>query len=157
MVHPEFIPFGRIINQDAYLGIFKHLKEALRLKTLKDGKTMTGYFTPYCFTVLGQAFNHTAPSSTLFPRHSSNDFFLYSKLKIKFKRRKFDSVDMIQAESKTTLRNLSKDDFYLLLQQLENKMAQTPLHSLKKDHQRGSSDTTFLAIYEENEERMLHR
>ncbi|UYV73828.1 hypothetical protein LAZ67_11001043 [Cordylochernes scorpioides] len=38
------------------------------------------------------------------------DFFLYPKLKIKIKGRKFDNVDMIQAESKATLRNLSKNE-----------------------------------------------
>ncbi|UYV66357.1 hypothetical protein LAZ67_4001441 [Cordylochernes scorpioides] len=45
------------------------------------------------------------------PDLAPNDFFLYSKLKMKLKGRKFDNVDMIQAESKATLRNLSKSDF----------------------------------------------
>ncbi|UYV74914.1 hypothetical protein LAZ67_12001793 [Cordylochernes scorpioides] len=45
------------------------------------------------------------------PDLAPNDFFLYPKLKINLKGRKFDNVDMIQAESKATLRNLSKSDF----------------------------------------------
>ncbi|UYV80118.1 hypothetical protein LAZ67_18001757 [Cordylochernes scorpioides] len=45
------------------------------------------------------------------PDLAPNDFFLYPKLKMNLKGRKFDNVDMIQAESKATLRNLSKSDF----------------------------------------------
>ncbi|UYV70435.1 hypothetical protein LAZ67_7002975 [Cordylochernes scorpioides] len=45
------------------------------------------------------------------PDLAPNDFFLYAKFKMKLKGRKFDNVDMIQAESKATLRNLSKSDF----------------------------------------------
>ncbi|UYV81186.1 hypothetical protein LAZ67_20000260 [Cordylochernes scorpioides] len=32
LVHHEFIPFGRTINQEVYLGIMRHLREAVRLK-----------------------------------------------------------------------------------------------------------------------------
>ncbi|UYV77461.1 hypothetical protein LAZ67_15001092 [Cordylochernes scorpioides] len=45
------------------------------------------------------------------PDLASNDFFSYPKLKMNLKGRKFDNVDMIRAESKATLRNLSKSDF----------------------------------------------
>ncbi|UYV73727.1 hypothetical protein LAZ67_11000534 [Cordylochernes scorpioides] len=45
------------------------------------------------------------------PDLAPNDFSLYPKLKMKLKGREFDNVDMIQAESKATLRNLSKNDF----------------------------------------------
>ncbi|UYV71777.1 hypothetical protein LAZ67_9000368 [Cordylochernes scorpioides] len=45
------------------------------------------------------------------PDLAPNDFFLYPKLKMKLKGRKFDNVDKIQAESKATLRNLTKSDF----------------------------------------------
>ncbi|UYV64790.1 hypothetical protein LAZ67_3001980 [Cordylochernes scorpioides] len=44
------------------------------------------------------------------PELAPNYFFLYAKFKMKLKGRKFDNVDMIQAESKATLRNLSKSD-----------------------------------------------
>ncbi|UYV64615.1 hypothetical protein LAZ67_3001324 [Cordylochernes scorpioides] len=50
---------------------------------------------------------HPPYSSDLAP----NDFFLYPKLKMKLKGSNFDNVDMIQAESKATLRNFSKSDF----------------------------------------------
>ncbi|UYV69549.1 CLCN3 [Cordylochernes scorpioides] len=32
LVHHEFIPFGRTINQEVYLGIMRRLREAVRLK-----------------------------------------------------------------------------------------------------------------------------
>ncbi|UYV71282.1 GPS1 [Cordylochernes scorpioides] len=43
------------------------------------------------------------------PDLAPNDFFSYPILKMNLKGRKFDNVDMIQAESKATLRNLSKN------------------------------------------------
>ncbi|UYV77473.1 hypothetical protein LAZ67_15001142 [Cordylochernes scorpioides] len=49
-----------------------------------------------------------AKNSTISPDLAPNDFFLYPKLKMKLKGNNFDNVDMIQAESKATLRNLSK-------------------------------------------------
>ncbi|UYV84749.1 hypothetical protein LAZ67_X003306 [Cordylochernes scorpioides] len=95
LVHHEFIPFGRTINQEVYLGIMRRLREAVRLKRPESCKTMTGYFT---------SIPHPPYSPDLVP----NDFLLYPKLKMKLKGRKFDNVDMIQAESEATLRNLSK-------------------------------------------------
>ncbi|UYV61117.1 HNRNPR [Cordylochernes scorpioides] len=79
-----------------------------RFTKSKDKTLLVTFFD---INVLGQAFNHTDPSSTLFPDLAPNDFFLYPKLKMKLKGRKFDNVDMMQAESKATLRNLSKSDF----------------------------------------------
>ncbi|UYV74199.1 hypothetical protein LAZ67_11002408 [Cordylochernes scorpioides] len=90
------------------------------LKDLKDGKTMTGYFTsvmrgPHTAHVVLQFLaKHSTiqiPHPPYSPDLAPNDFFLYTKLKMNLKRRKFDNVDMIQAESKATLRNLSKSDF----------------------------------------------
>ncbi|UYV61175.1 hypothetical protein LAZ67_1003712 [Cordylochernes scorpioides] len=90
------------------------------LKDLKDGKTMTGYFTsvmrgrtqPMLFC---SSWPSIQPYRSLIhpysPDLAPNDFFLYPKLKMNLKGRKFDNVDMIQAESKATLRNLSKSDF----------------------------------------------
>ncbi|UYV65040.1 hypothetical protein LAZ67_3002893 [Cordylochernes scorpioides] len=90
------------------------------LKDLKDGKTMTGYFTSVmrgrhtAHVVLQFLAKHSTiqiPHPPYSPDLAPNDFFLYPKLIMNLKGRKFDNVDMIQAESKATLRNLSKSDF----------------------------------------------
>ncbi|UYV78635.1 hypothetical protein LAZ67_16002235 [Cordylochernes scorpioides] len=77
--HHEFIPFGRAINQEVYLGIMRSLREAVRLKRSERWQNndwilhvdnARPHTSPCCFAVLGQAFNHTDPSSTLFSRLS---------------------------------------------------------------------------------------
>ncbi|UYV66910.1 hypothetical protein LAZ67_4003301 [Cordylochernes scorpioides] len=90
------------------------------LKDLKDGKTNdwilhVGNARPHTAHVVLQFLaKHSTiqiPHPPYSPDLAPNDFFLYPKLKINLKGRKFDNVDMIQAESKATLRNLSKSDF----------------------------------------------
>ncbi|UYV62487.1 DDX31 [Cordylochernes scorpioides] len=81
---------------------------------------MNGYFTsvlrgPHTAHVVLQFLaKHSTiqiPHPPYSPDLAPNDFFLYPELKMNLKGRKFDNVDMIQAESKATLRNLSKSDF----------------------------------------------
>ncbi|UYV83156.1 hypothetical protein LAZ67_23000018 [Cordylochernes scorpioides] len=122
LVHHEFIPFGRKINQEVYLGIMRRLREAVRLKRSErwqnnDWILHVDNARPHTAHVVLQflvkhstiqiPLSHPPYSPDLAP----NDFFLYPKLKMKLKVRKFDNVDMIQAKSKATLRNLSKSDF----------------------------------------------
>ncbi|UYV80685.1 K02A2.6-like [Cordylochernes scorpioides] len=120
LVHHEFIPFGRTIIQEVYLGIMRRLREAVRLKRPErwqnnDWILHVDNARPHTAHVVLQFLaKHSTiqiPHPPYSPDLSPNDFFLYPKLKMKLKGRKFDNVDMIQAESKATLRNLSKSDF----------------------------------------------
>ncbi|UYV83244.1 hypothetical protein LAZ67_23000266 [Cordylochernes scorpioides] len=118
--HHEFLPFGRTINQEVYLGIMRRLREAVRLKRPerwqnKDWIIHVDNARPHTAHVVLQFLaKHSTiqiPHPPYSPDIAPNDFFLYPKLNMKLKGRKFDNVDMIQAESKATLRNLSKSDF----------------------------------------------
>ncbi|UYV82917.1 hypothetical protein LAZ67_22001379 [Cordylochernes scorpioides] len=120
LVHHEFIPFGRTINQEVYLGILRRLREAVCLKRPErrqnnDWILHVDNARPHTAHVILQFLAKHSTIQIPYPPYSPelapNDFFLYSKLKMKLKGRKFDNVDMIQAESKATLRNLSKSDF----------------------------------------------
>ncbi|UYV69145.1 hypothetical protein LAZ67_6002586 [Cordylochernes scorpioides] len=120
LVHHEFIPFGRTINQEVYLGIMRRLREAVGLKRPErwqnnDWILHVDNARPHTAHVvlqfLAKHSNIQIPHPPYSPDLALNDFFLYPKLKMKLKGRKFDNVDMIQAESKATLRNLSKSDF----------------------------------------------
>ncbi|UYV74892.1 hypothetical protein LAZ67_12001701 [Cordylochernes scorpioides] len=120
LVHREFIPFGRTINQEVYLGIMRRLREAVRLKRserwqnsdwilhLDNARPHTAHVV---LQFLAKHSTIQIPHPPYSPDLAPNDFFLYPKLKMKLKGRKFDNVYMIQAESKATLRNLSKSDF----------------------------------------------
>ncbi|UYV70639.1 hypothetical protein LAZ67_8000131 [Cordylochernes scorpioides] len=103
-----------------YLGIMRCLREAVRLKRPErwqnnDWILHVGNARPHTAHVVLQFLaKHSTiqiPHPPYSPDLAPNDFFLYPKLKINLKGRKFDNVDMIQAESKATLRNLSKSDF----------------------------------------------
>ncbi|UYV70839.1 hypothetical protein LAZ67_8000800 [Cordylochernes scorpioides] len=103
-----------------YMGIMRCLREAVRLKRPErwqnnDWILHVGNARPHTAHVVLQFLAKHSTIQILHPPYSPdlapNDFFLYPKLKMNLKGRKFDNVDMIQAESKATLRNLSKSDF----------------------------------------------
>ncbi|UYV77659.1 hypothetical protein LAZ67_15001841 [Cordylochernes scorpioides] len=120
LVHHEFIPLGRTINQEVYLGITRRLREGVRLKRperwqkdywilhVDNARPRTAHVI---LQFLAKHSNIQIPHAPYSPDSAPNDFFFYPKLKMKLKGRKFDNVDMIQAKSKATLRNLSKSDF----------------------------------------------
>ncbi|UYV69369.1 hypothetical protein LAZ67_6003342, partial [Cordylochernes scorpioides] len=120
LVHHEFIPFERTINQEVYLGIMRRLREAVRLKRPErwqnnDWILHVDNARPHTAHVdlqfLAKHSTIQIPHPPYSPDLVPNDIFLYPKLKMKLKGRKFDNVDMIQTELKATLRNLSKSDF----------------------------------------------
>ncbi|UYV61544.1 hypothetical protein LAZ67_1005229 [Cordylochernes scorpioides] len=103
-----------------YVGIMRCLREAVRLKRPErwqnnDWILHVGNARPHTAHVVLQFLaKHSTiqiPHPPYSPDLAPNDFFLYPKLKMNLKGWKFDNVDMIQAESKATLRNLSKSDF----------------------------------------------
>ncbi|UYV78130.1 hypothetical protein LAZ67_16000210 [Cordylochernes scorpioides] len=109
-----------VTGLSVYLGIMRCLREAVRLKRPErwqnnDWILHVGNARPHTAHVVLQFLaKHSTiqiPHPPYSPDLAPNDFFLYPKLKINLKGRKFDNVDMIQAESKATLRNLSKSDF----------------------------------------------
>ncbi|UYV63552.1 hypothetical protein LAZ67_2004636 [Cordylochernes scorpioides] len=106
-----------VTGLSVYLGIMRCLREAVRLKRPErwqnnDWILHVGNARPHTVHVVLQFLaKHSTiqiPHPPYSPDLAPNDFFLYPKLKINLKGRKFDNVDMIQAESKATLRNLSK-------------------------------------------------
>ncbi|UYV79208.1 hypothetical protein LAZ67_17001512 [Cordylochernes scorpioides] len=92
-----------------YLGIMRCLREAVRLKRPErwqnnDWILHVGNARPHTAHVVLQFLaKHSTiqiPHPPYSPDLAPNDFFFYPKLKINLKGRKFDNVDMIQAESK---------------------------------------------------------
>ncbi|UYV77493.1 hypothetical protein LAZ67_15001262 [Cordylochernes scorpioides] len=110
------------VNDDQHTGRLRSLRceEAVRLKRPErwqnnDWILHVDNARPHTAHVVLQFLaKHSTiqiPHPPYSPDLAPNDFFLYPKLKMKLKGRKFDNVDMIQGESKATLRNLSKSDF----------------------------------------------
>ncbi|UYV76480.1 hypothetical protein LAZ67_14000555 [Cordylochernes scorpioides] len=114
-----------------YLGIMRCLRDAVRLKRPERWQNNewilhVGIARPHTAHVVLQFLaKHSTiqiPHPPYSPDLAPNDFFLYPKLKMNLKGRKFDNVDMIQAESKATLRNLSKSDFISCFDNWKKKM-----------------------------------
>jgi hypothetical protein len=53
--------------------------------------------------------SHPSLSLTLGPAYC--DFFLFRKMKLKLKRRRFDSIKEIQPESQDVIKTLKRNDF----------------------------------------------
>jgi len=51
------------------------------------------------------------PHPPFSPDHAPSEFFLFPKLKIKLKGRRFQTLEEIQAESQAVLNTLRKNDF----------------------------------------------
>ncbi|UYV73578.1 hypothetical protein LAZ67_10004141 [Cordylochernes scorpioides] len=120
-----------VTGLSVYLGIMRCLREAVRLKRPErwqnnDWILHVGNARPHTVHVVLQFLaKHSTiqiPHPPYSPDLAPNYLFLYPKLKMNLKGRKFDHVDLIQAESKATLRNLSKSDFISCFDYWKKKM-----------------------------------
>ncbi|UYV80218.1 hypothetical protein LAZ67_18002061 [Cordylochernes scorpioides] len=107
LMSPKFVP--QILTKEqkeVRMEVYQNMIEMTRIDPEWSQKIITRDETWF----LAKHSTTQLPHPPYSPDLAPNDFFLYPILKIKLKGRKFDNVDMIQAESKTTL-SLSNDDF----------------------------------------------
>ncbi|UYV72116.1 hypothetical protein LAZ67_9001869 [Cordylochernes scorpioides] len=109
----RFLKGREKVNDDQHTGRPRSLRcEKNKLKIKELIKSIRRIFIKDLSSETGLSHSTIQiPHPPYTPDLAPNDFFLYPKLKMKLKGKKFDNVDMIQAGSKATLRNLSKSDF----------------------------------------------
>ena len=120
IVHQEFIPEGRTVNQEVYIVILRNLREAIRQKR-PEKRAGKNWILPHdnarphtAISVLQYiAKNSTVllPQPPYSPELAPNDFFLYQKLNLSLKGRHFESIETVQKESRKFLKSLKPDDF----------------------------------------------
>ncbi|UYV61765.1 hypothetical protein LAZ67_1006420 [Cordylochernes scorpioides] len=121
IVNYEYLEEGQTINKESYLNIMRRVHESIRLKRSEmwSSKNWIIYHD--------NAPSHTAASVlTYLAKHgiqilqqppyspdlaAPNDFFLFPKLKMALKGRRFDTRESIIADSKKVLKNIPKDAF----------------------------------------------
>ena len=116
VVHHEFVPPGRTVNDHFYVQVLKRLRDAVRRK--RRGKWQGGWFLNH-----GHAPSHTSLVVQKFlaqksipiiaqPPHSPDlapsDFRLFATLKIGLKGTRFATMEDIKSNATAELQNIPK-------------------------------------------------
>ena len=120
IVHREFVPPGQTVNAAFYVEVLKRLRENVRRKWPDQWRNNTWLLHhdigPAHAALLTRWF-WTDNNVTVVPHppYSLNlaptDFFLFPKLKMKLKGRRFQTMEEIKAESQAVLNTLRENDF----------------------------------------------
>jgi transposase len=107
IVHKEFLPPGQTVNGKFYCEVLKRLRESIRRKRpdkWKNNNWFLHHDNAPAHTSLVRQFlvskNVTViPHPPYSPDLAPCDFFLFPKMKLRLKGRRFDTIEEIQAES----------------------------------------------------------
>ena len=120
IVHKEFVPPGQTVNAAFYVEIFKRLRGMCEGSDLISDGTTHGCSTmtirqpmlPSWLDGFWPYNNMTVvPHPPYSPDLALSEFFLFPKLKMKLKGRRFQMLEEIQAESQAVLNRLWENDF----------------------------------------------
>ncbi|UYV77598.1 hypothetical protein LAZ67_15001667 [Cordylochernes scorpioides] len=130
VVHHEFLPQGRTVNEEYYLQVMRNLREAIRQKRpdlWKNKIWLLHHDNAPAHTLL-LVRDFLAKNNTLMmpqPPYSSElapcDFFLFPKLKRPMKGRRYATLDEIKTASKKELKKISKNDFLKCFEDWKNR------------------------------------
>ena len=120
IVHREFVPPGMTVNADFYCDVLRRLRENVRRKRPQkwqnqkliihhDNAPAHRSFKVSQF--LAKNSMTVVPHPPYSPDLAPCDFFLFPKLKLRMKGRRFDTIEEIQEESQRVLDTIPKRDF----------------------------------------------
>ena len=117
-VHKEFVPPGQTVNAAFHAEVLKRLGENVRRKRPDQWRNNTWLLhhdNVPAHAVLTRRFltdNMTVvPHPPYSPNLATSEFFLFPKLKMKLKGRRFQMLEEIQAQSQAVLNTLRENDF----------------------------------------------
>lgn len=120
LVHYEYLPEGTSVNQEVYLGILRRLREAIRQKRpvkWEKGDWILHHDNarPHCahsiLRFLTKNKTQILPQAPYSPDLAPCDFFLFPKLKMALKGRRFYTRNDIIEKSKSELLAIPKRDY----------------------------------------------
>jgi len=119
-VHKEFAPTGQTVNSGFYCEVLRRLREKVRRHRPQLWRELTWLLhhdnAPSHTAVLIHQFlvkNKVAviPHPLYSPDLAPCDFFLFPKMKLKLKGRRFNTTEEIQAKTQKVLDTLTEKDF----------------------------------------------
>ena len=120
IIHKEFVPPGQAVNAAFYVEVLKRLRENVRRKRpdhWRNNKWLLHHNNALAHAalltrrVLTDNNMIVMPHPPYSPDLAPSDFFLFPKLKMKLKGRRFQTLEEIQAESQAVLKALRENDF----------------------------------------------
>lgn len=120
IVHREFLPEGQTVNKEFYCNILRRLRENVRRKRAdlwRAGNWLLHDDNAPCHRALlvreflARNTMATLPHPPYSPDLAPADFFLFPKMKLRLKGRRFGSIGEIQRESQSVLDTLTVEDF----------------------------------------------
>ena len=117
IVHREFVPPEMTVNADSYCDVLRRLRENVRCKRpqkWQNQKLIIHHNNPSAhrsFKVsqfLAKNSMTVVPHPPYSPDLAPCDFFLFPKLKLRMKGRRFDTIEEIQEESQRVLDTIQK-------------------------------------------------
>jgi len=119
-VRKEFVPPGQTVNAEFYVEVLRRLRENVRRKRPDQWQNNTCLLhhdnAPAHAALLTRRFltdnkMTVVPHPPYSPDLAPSDLFLFPKLKMKLKGRRFQTVEEIQAETQAVLNTLRENDF----------------------------------------------
>ncbi|KMQ87532.1 mariner mos1 transposase [Lasius niger] len=113
VVHSEFLPEGQTVNKEYYLGVMRRLRENIRRKRpdlWKDNSWILHHDNaPSHKAIIVQEFlakntTNVIDQAPYSPDMAPCDFFLFPKLKLPLRGRRFESIDAIKENSQKVLK-----------------------------------------------------
>jgi len=126
IVHHEFVPEGQTVNAEFYCNVLRRLREDIRRKGPKlwcagnwllHDDNAPSHRGPVTREFLAHKGIITLSHPPYSPDLASCDFFLFQKMKLQLKGRRFDRVQEMQRESQNVLGTLREQDFQHAFQQ----------------------------------------
>jgi len=120
IVHKEFVPPGQTVNAAFYVKVLKRLRENVRRKRpdqWRDNTWLLHHDTVPAHSALLTRWFLTNNNMTVVPHPPYSpdlapcDFFVFPKMKMKLKGRRFQTLEEIQAESQVVLNTLQENYF----------------------------------------------
>ena len=120
IVHREFVPPGMTVNADFYCDVLRRLRENVRRKRPQKWQNQNliihhdnapAHRSFKVSQFLAKNNMTVIPHPPYSPDLAPCDFFLFPKLKLRMKGRRFDTFEEIQEESQRVLDTIPKRDF----------------------------------------------
>jgi len=130
IVHHEFVPEGQTVNAEFYCNVLRRLREDIRRKRpelwcpgnwLLHDDNAPSHRALVTLEFLAHKGIITLPHPPYSPDLAPCDCFLFPKMKLQLKGRRFDRVEEIQRESQNVLGTLREQDFQHAFQQLQRR------------------------------------